>query len=99
MMALSFKGVEQYQINQKTNNSEIFLQFLEELIKNKANEDPTFNSRNVIFLDNATIHSSERIKDLLNKYKVTILYNSPYSPYLNIIEYAFGFIKQSIRKI
>ena len=40
--------------------------FLKELIRNMFQEDPFFNNKTVLYVDNANIHWSEEIIDFLN---------------------------------
>ena len=51
----------------------------------------------VIFLDNASIHRANILKPCLRKYHV--IYNAPYSPFLNPIEELFGIWKYNFRNL
>ena len=42
--------------------------------------------RMAIFLDNASIHRANIVREACEKYHVTLLFNIPYCPHLNGIE-------------
>ena len=46
-------------------------------------------------MDNAKIHKCKKLQPLLSK--LNILYNAPYSPFLNPIEKFFALFKHKIR--
>ena len=48
-------------------------------------------------MDNVAFHHSREVKDALQKRCMTPLYNLPYSPRLNPIEYAFSAVKSLYR--
>ena len=53
-------------------------------------------TKNTIFImDNARIHVAMHVKEKLLK-NYNILFLSPYSPYLNIIELWFSFLKKNV---
>jgi transposase len=52
----------------------------------------------VLVLDNASVHHSEEILELVDRYGVRIEYLPPYSPDLNPIEEAFSKIKHFLRR-
>ena len=48
-------------------------------------------------MDNATSHTSKKFMNKFTK-EYQIIYNSPYTPELNAIEYSFGKIKNIFRR-
>lgn len=60
-------------------------------------KDTNFNQRYIFFFDNAGVHKSQEIIDLLARFNAFALFNCPYSPYMNIIEFAFADIKRALK--
>jgi hypothetical protein len=54
--------------------------------------------RSIIILDNATIHMYPELAASAAMYGVVVVYLSPYCPFLNPIEFAFGLVKAFVRK-
>jgi hypothetical protein len=54
--------------------------------------------RSIVILDNAAIHHSERVCELVTATGATIIYTAQYSPDLNPIELMFGHYKKSLKK-
>ena len=52
----------------------------------------------IVILDNATIHHSEEIVDLIKETGAQIIYLPPYSPDLNPIELMFGQYKVMLKR-
>ena len=51
----------------------------------------------ILFMDNASIHKTKDFMQKLKRYQ-NIMYNAPYTPQLNPIEFAFSKIKNTVRK-
>jgi transposase len=95
LCAISMKKVVYYEIHESSSfgvNSEIFERFLKNLLS-------YLNNSQVILLDNASIHHTAAIKDLLNNTRTPFIFLPPYSPDYSAIEYLFNFIKTKIRRI
>ena len=61
-------------------------------------QDPlTLHKEIILFLDNAVIHRHASVMETTTKFKVNVLFNAEYSPWLNPIERLFGVLKRSIR--
>ena len=58
----------------------------------------TYEKRMVIRLDNAIIHKTKAVKQLIKKLKWVAFTIPPYSPELNQIEKTFGILKTKISK-
>lgn len=54
--------------------------------------------RSVVVLDNASIHHSDRVVELIKSTGARVIYTAPYSPDLNPIELMFGLYKASLRR-
>jgi transposase len=52
----------------------------------------------VLVLDNARIHHGGRIEEIVSAAGCSLLYLPPYSPDLNPIEMAWGWVKASVRR-
>ena len=58
------------------------------------------NQKVALFLDNCKCHKSIAFKEHMEKYKHTkVIYNLPYSPQYNGIEYLWGDMKLKFRKL
>jgi transposase len=88
IMAIDSIGKIHYQIVKGNVTSDIFSQFIDSL--------PWSNIS--ILMDNASIHRTERVKQLLENKGFQSLFIPPYSPELNPIEYVFSSIKNEYRK-
>ena len=81
-----------------TNNSEIFLKFLERMIKELQVNWDIWIHRWMILLDNWSIHKSKLITDYLKKWKAKVYFIIPYSPELAPIEMFFSKVKSQFYK-
>lgn len=59
---------------------------------------PLLKPGSTIILDNATVHKSARIKELIESAECELQYLPPYSPDLNEIEHYWFPIKNRVRK-
>lgn len=76
---------------------ELFLKFLHDNLLPCTNPYPA--PRSIIVLDNARIHHSKEVVDLIESYGCCVEYLPPYSPDLNPIEQAWSVIKSYLRRI
>jgi transposase len=74
-------------------NTKTFELYLEKILV------PTLSPGKIVVIDNASFHSSSKIKDLIEKAGCQLFYLPPYSPDLNPIEHYWHKIKTAIRKI
>ena len=59
-----------------------------------------FDINNVVFFhDNAKFHKSDRVKKFVEEKKLYCLCSAPYSPFLNVIEYFFGYLKLRLKDV
>lgn len=59
---------------------------------------PELKEWDLVVLDNASFHKSEKTKELIEKTGATLLFLPPYSPDLNPIENYWAILKQFVRK-
>lgn len=90
LVAISNKKCMKYKLYEKGSvNGDRFNEFMKELcskIKNK-----------LIILDNAKIHKTSEIKDIIKKSGNDVIYTVPYHPRLNCIEQWFNQLKHYIK--
>ena len=89
-MGINIKGIIYYKITESNVNSNIFGEFIDNLIEKLTD---TQKDNSLIILDNAKVHKTNEI---INKYKeknLKILTNIPYKSNYNGIEYCFGHFK------
>ncbi|MDR2781018.1 MAG: transposase [Holosporaceae bacterium] len=53
--------------------------------------------RQIVIMDNASIHKSKEVRTLIEKAECRLIYQPPYSPDLNPIEHFWSWIKGKIR--
>jgi transposase len=93
--ALDLDGNCAYEVITSACNQDKFIDF----IKNYVEHLRSISRKAIIFfMDNAKFHKTEKIKDFLFANNVYCIYNSPYTPHINIIEYYFGYVKCWLRK-
>lgn len=73
-------------------NRQVFEQWLEEMLI------PKLQAGQIVILDNATFHKSEKITRLLTLAGCQLCYLPPYSPDLNQIEHYWFPLKNQVRK-
>jgi uncharacterized protein YlxP (DUF503 family) len=92
IFAISVNGVEGWDLYEKSGiNTDRLIEFLEKFITGKY-------KNKLIILDNASSHSNQRIKDLVNKHN-NILYAVPYQHFTNSIENYFSMLKSRLQKL
>ena len=94
ILAISKKKIINYKLVNGSVNGEIFLDFI--------NDDVIPNSDNgSILMDNARIHHYKKLKQKLSDKSIQndIIYNVPYHPQYNPIEYVFNVIKNTTCKM
>lgn len=51
----------------------------------------------ILLMDNAVIHKHSAVLETARNFKVNVLFNAEYSPWLNPIEQLFGLIKKRLK--
>jgi transposase len=74
-----------------TTNGDTFLTYLEKVLI------PTLTKGQCVILDNARIHKSTKVKELIEEAGCRLLYLPPYSPDFNPIEHLWSALKKNLR--
>ncbi len=95
--AITLDGILDYQFVHGTSNGDIFREFIErELLPHLMPFDGK-NSNSIVVMDNASIHHSREVADLISSVGALLIYLPPYSPDLNPIEEAFSSVKANLK--
>lgn len=78
-----------YKIINNSSNAISFLDFIKEL-------NPS--SSQYILLDNARIHHAKIVKNYIDSKNINFIFNAPYNPWFNPIEYIFSKLKTNVKK-
>lgn len=90
--AISNKKIIHYQVIPKSANGELFLSFIQTLISK-------LDGNKYLLMDNARIHHYSKVKEVINNNRnIKLIYNVPYSPEYNPIEYVFNEFKNKLKK-
>lgn len=92
--ALSLDGVLHVHVQDHSYTSAEFREFVDQLLDN-MNPFPQKNS--VVVMDNASIHRSQELQDMVEARGMHVLYLPAYSPQFNPIEEGFSAMKAWIR--
>jgi transposase len=76
-----------------TCNSELFLWWVETMLV------PKLKKRQIVIMDNASIHKRKEIREAIKKAGCHLVYQPPYSPDLNPIERFWSWLKKKIRSL
>ena len=89
---LDYETGHVYVEEHKKYDAEIFLHFLENVLKQYP------NGKTVMILDNARIHHAKLLQGFLeeNRERLELVFLPPYSPNLNKIEELWGWMKDSV---
>lgn len=68
-----------------------------EQFKNFVTEKLLINNKSTLLMDNARIHHYKKLKEIMEEKNRKIIYNVPYCPEFNPIEYVFNVMKKEIR--
>ena len=98
IMAITNQEVFAYQMRKKGHNELSFIAFIIDVVKKIHELGPDYESKAVLFLDNASYHTSELAGGLLNFLPFPVFFNAPNWSDLNPIESAFSIIKARLKK-
>lgn len=98
ILASTNEEIFEYTISKRTNNTDEFIVFIEKLI-NKILESEELkekynNYKVYLIYDNCPVHKSKVTTKYIQETKFNVLTLPPYSPYYNLCEYVFSFIKK-----
>ena len=92
-MGISYeKGLEHFQIFEKSVNIDKFIAYCKKL--RKKNE----HDKIALFMDNLSTHKSNTVLDWLDEHDIPVILSVPYSPDYNPIECSFSKIKHYFKK-
>ena len=86
---MSNSKVLHYKIINNSANAIIFLDFIREL---------NVTENKYILLDNARIHHSKKIQEYIQANNINFLFNAPYCPWFNPIEFIFSKFKKLVKE-
>ena len=97
LCAISKFRLEGIVLRAGTTNKLVFINFVLDLVR-QLNLNPVVHlSRVLLYLDNASYHSSEDVLQLFKLLKVNYIFAPAYLSPLNPIEYFFGIIKSKLK--
>ena len=86
-------GVEHFRVFELSVNVDKFIEYLDGV--KSANPDDKI----CLFMDNLSAHTSERSKAAMRERGFRYIYNVPYSPDYNPIEFVFSMVKRNFRTL
>ena len=87
------KGLEHFKIFEKSVNIPKFKGYLQELRERNGDD------KIALFLDNLSAHKSDKTKTEAARLGFRLIFNVPYSPEYNPIEFVFSKVKQKFRTL
>ena len=85
-------GKSSYSVMKKALNKVSF----EEFIRNHI--IPIATKPYTLIMDNLSIHKNKACLELLKKHQIEVIFQPPYSPEYNPIEFVWGWVKKSLRR-
>jgi len=98
IMAITSRQVFAYQVRKANHNEHSFIAFVLDLARELHRLGPDYESRAVLFLDNAPFHTSRLAMKLLAMLPFPVLFNAPNWSDLNPIESIFSVLKARLKK-
>jgi transposase len=74
-------------------DSNVFEHFIRCLLERIRSQPDLMRRRIVLLMDNATIHHHHHVLATALEYRAVVLFNCPYSPFLNPVENFFKLLK------
>ena len=81
-----------------TMDSDYFLCWVQECLCPVLGNYELGEPRSVVFMDNASTHVTEEVKESILKTGAVLIYGAPYSPHLNPIENYFSLCKACLKR-
>jgi transposase len=78
-------------------NSVLFENFIYQTLRAVRTDKDLSRKKIVLLMDNAVIHKFSEMLETVRKFKVILLFNAEYSPWLNPIEQLFQYIKSHLK--
>ena len=85
-------GKSSYSVMKKALNKGSFEEFIRNYIIPLATKPYT------LIMDNLSIHKNKACLELLKKHQIEVIFQPPYSPEYNPIEFVWGWVKKSLRR-
>ena len=95
--AISQDHVVANQIVEGSVDSMLFENFIYKTLLHLRKNKATAAKQIVLFLDNAVIHKHSSVLETARKFKVNVLFNAEYSPWLNPVEQVFALLKRTLK--
>ncbi|CAJ1934662.1 unnamed protein product [Cylindrotheca closterium] len=84
--------------NRGTVDTERFGQFVEQRLVPILGQYTEKEPNSVVIMDNASIHMSDQIEEMISAAGAMLLFTAPYSPHINPIEYFFSTYKKGLAR-
>ena len=94
---LSVNGILDTFITSDNVNAEVFQEFVEKSLIRHVMPFNGYNPHSIVILDNASIHHTDAVVNLLQSIGVLVHFLPPYCPDLNPIEEAFSKVKYHLK--
>ena len=78
-------------------DSTLFESFIYNTLRSIRTDKDLCKKKVVLLMDNAAIHKFSEVLETARRFKVNVLYNAEYSPWLNPIEMLFSHIKRNLK--
>jgi transposase len=84
------------QIIEGSVDSTLFENFVYQVLRSIRTDENNCRKKVILFMDNAVIHKHSQVQETTRRFKVNLLFNAEYSPWLNPVEQLFSFIKKNL---
>lgn len=74
----------------------LFEEVMHKMLSHIRSDPLTRDKTVIVFMDNAIFHHHSAVLQLCQQYKVNVLFNAAYSPWLNPIEMLFAKVKKTL---
>ncbi len=91
--ASTIEGIQAPFLYEGSCNGDLFIQYVETVLC------PILKPGQVVIMDNASFHKSQKVKELIESKQCRLIYLPPYSPEYNPIEHYWAILKKAIKKI
>ena len=91
--ASTIEGIQAPFLYEGSCNGDLFIQYVETVLC------PILKPGQVVIMDNASFHKSQKVKELIESKHCRLIYLPPYSPEYNPIEHYWAILKKAIKKI
>ena len=86
-------GLEAYLIKPKSIKTAEYLEFLQQLAEKYPEQQI------ILFVDNLQVHKTQEARAAYLQYNITAVFNVPYSPQFNGIEYYWSLVKNHYKRL